>query len=83
MIFSKIANFTSEIRRFGQVYTGYFYGETLYLILDMSRNIGQPVKFYFRGGARDPPLTAKLIGSHVLLPSSGFDQIKENSFFVN
>ena len=29
----------------------------------MSRNIGQPVKFYFRGGARDPPLTAKLYGN--------------------
>ena len=61
MIFSKIANFTSEIRRFGQVYTGYFDGETLYLILDMYRNIGQPVEFYFRGVHGTPPLTAKLI----------------------
>ena len=45
----------SEIRQFGQDYTGYLDGETCYLILDMSRNIGQPVKFYFRGGAREPP----------------------------
>ena len=67
-IFSKIANLTSEISRFGQEYTGYLDGETLYLILDMSRNIGQPVKFYFRGGARDPPLTAKLLSiGHITL----------------
>ena len=61
MIFSKIANLTSEISRFGQEYTGYLDGKTSYLILDMYRNIGQPVEFYFRGGARDPPLTAKLL----------------------
>ena len=59
-IFSKIANFTSENQQFGQVYTGYFLGNPPNLILDMSRNIGQPVEFYFRGGAWDPPLAAKL-----------------------
>ena len=59
-IFSKIANFTSEIERFGQEYTGYFLGNTSNLLLDMSRNIGQPVEFYFRGGAWDPPLATKL-----------------------
>ena len=60
-IFSKIANFTSEIERFGQEYTGYFLGNTSNLLLDMSRNIGQPVEFYFRGGAWDPPLATKLV----------------------
>ena len=59
-IFSKIANFTSKIEGFGQVYSGYFLGESSNLILDMYRDIGQPVEFYFRGGARYPPLTAKL-----------------------
>ena len=59
-IFSKIANFTSEIERFGQEYTGYFLGNTSNLLLDMSRNIGQPVEFYLRGGAWDPPLATKL-----------------------
>ena len=27
----------------------------------MYRNIGQPVEFYFRGGARDTPLATKLL----------------------
>ena len=59
-IFSKIANFTSEIERFGQEYTGYFLGNTSNLLLDMSRNIGQPVEFYFRGGAWEPPFSTRL-----------------------
>ena len=62
MIFSKIANLASEIQRFGQVSTGNVDGNSSNLLLDMSRNIGQPVEFYLRGGAWDPLLTAKLIG---------------------
>ena len=60
MIFSKIANLASEIQRFGQVSTGNVDGNSSNLLLDMSRNIGQPVEFYLRGGAWDPLLTAKL-----------------------
>ena len=55
MIFSKIANFTSKIEGFGQVYSGYFLGESSNLILDMYKNIGQPVEFYLRGGCMGPP----------------------------
>ena len=60
MIFSKIANLASEIQRFGQVSTGNVDGNSSNLLLDMSRNIGQPVEFYLRGGAWDPLRTAKL-----------------------
>ena len=49
------------LRIFGQEITGYFLGNSSNLLLDMSRNIGQPVEFYFRGGAWEPSLGAKLI----------------------